>query len=550
MSIFFYRKYKAIDTSKKDFLRESLDFIRLTLKDNNISKKLIIKTELLAEEVIMSFTEHSLSKDLIITTKHMLGETSVSISMPGEEFEIFSNDTMTFESNEEVSGEAVRSILLKSYGESFKYNNKKNVNNVRIITDNNQKSIYVTFLALFLGIIMGLIAKLLFPQFLTDGISYYCLEPVKTIFMNSLKIVIAPVVFFSIVSCISQFGSISELGKLGAKVMGMYLVTTVIAVIISIICTKLIQPGAFGFALSGQQDLGVVEVQEVETSLLTTIVNIVPSNFIKPFFESDTLQLIFLAILCGIAVGMIGEYTAILKELFEALNTLFLKITSIITGFIPVAVFCSVTLMIINMDNKSITSIIGYMAQQTISIIVMMMIYGLLVAVIGRLNPLKFYSKAKEGMLTSFTLSSSSAAMPTNMRVCTNKLGISPKVCSFSIPLGATVNMDGTCIYLTIAAMFLARAFGVDITSAQMQTLFLTIVLLSLGAPGVPGSAIVCLGIVLKTINVPIDAISLILPVYPLMDMMDTMSNTTGDMATALIVARNENLLDLEKYNS
>ena len=180
----------------------------------------------------------------------------------------------------------------------------------------------------------------------------------------------------------------------------------------------------------------------------------------------------------------------------------------------------------------------------------MMCIYGLLILIIGRLNPFKFFKNDKEGIFTSLTLSSSSAAMPTNMRICTEKLGVSPKVANFSIPLGATINMDGVCIYLTVIGLFLAKAYGITIDLPSLISLTFTIIMLSLGAPGVPGCAFICLGVVAESLNIPIEALSLIIAINPILDMTDTMSNTTGDMATTVIVARKEGLLDLEKYNS
>jgi Na+/H+-dicarboxylate symporter len=153
-------------------------------------------------------------------------------------------------------------------------------------------------------------------------------------------------------------------------------------------------------------------------------------------------------------------------------------------------------------------------------------------------------------MLTSFTLSSSSAAMPTNMKICKELFGISPKVCNFSIPLGATVNMDGTCIFLTITGLFLARAYGVTVPDSIMVPLAITIILLSLGCPGIPGASLVCLCVVLADLGVPIEAIGLIMGINPFLQMANTMSNTTGDVAASLIVARSEGLLDLETYNS
>ena len=369
--------------------------------------------------------------------------------------------------------------------------------------------------------------------------------------MNSLKIVIAPVVFFSIVTCISQFKNVAELGRLGAKVMGMYMLTTVIAVLLGTGVFQLLHPGEWGFALTGGVEAAAVTVDtSVDTSLLHTIVNIVPSNFFVPFVESDTLQLIFLAVLCGIAVGMVGEYSGILKEFFEACNSLFLTITGILARVIPVAVFCSIALLVLQLGGNSLFFVLGAGAAHIFAIFCMICIYGLLILILGRLNPLTFFRKNREGMLTSFMLSSSSAAMPTNLKICTEKLGISPKVCNFAIPLGATINMDGTCIYLCTMGLFLARAYGVNVPPSSLLSLAITVILLSLGAPGVPGVGLVCLGVVLTAMNVPIEAIGLVIGINPILDMCNTMSNTTGDVAASLIVAKNEKLLDEKVFRS
>lgn len=331
----------------------------------------------------------------------------------------------------------------------------------------------------------------------------------------------------------------------------MYMMTTVVAVFLALGVFMVIQPGVPGFALKQVSDIAAVSVDtNVDTSLLSTIINIIPSNAIRPLLDSDTLQIIFLGVLCGIAVGMIGPYTAVLQELFEAFNMLCQTLTTLIARLIPLVVFCSVAMMASDMDGGSLSSVLGYTLTLILVIGLMIAVYGLLILIMGRLNPLKFFKKSKEGMLTSFTLSSSSAAMPTNMRVCTDKLGISPKVCSFSIPLGATINMDGTCIALTIGGLFLARAYGVAVSGSAMVSLVLTIILLSLGCPGVPGAALVCLGVVLNNLGVPVEAIGIIMAVNPFIDMFVTMSNTTGDMTTALVVAKSENLLDLKMYNS
>ena len=391
--------------------------------------------------------------------------------------------------------------------------------------------------------------KFAMPDAMCTATCDYLLSPVSSMFMSALKIVIAPVVFFSIVSCISSFGDLSELGRIGARVMGMYLITTVIAVFMSYGLSIILNPGKFGAALAmgGMESVDVNT--DVDTSLLHTIINIVPDNLVKPFLEADTLQLIFLAVLIGVAVGRIGKYTPVLSEFFEACNSLFLTLTTIIANFIPVAVFCSVALMLVNLGGESFISVFGFFATVVAAIFIMLIVYGLLILILTGLNPITFYKKNREGMITSFTLSSSSAAMPVNIRTCTDKLGISPKVCNFSIPLGATINMDGTCIGLVIGGLYLAKMYGVEVPTAMIAPLALTIILLSLGCPGVPGSGLVCLGIVLNQLGVPVEAMGLIIAINPIRDMFSTMSNTTGDVACALITASKEGLLDKEIYN-
>ena len=546
---------KEFTVGSESFLQDSTDFIRDSLTSLEIERKNVIRTELLAEETIVQLIRHA-EEDAVLHVRihRFLGEASITLIMSGEEFDITAGDAELFDGLDEKEDaeaeEAIRSIVMRSYGERFKYRHKNHINQVRILTGQAERSMLMfTMAALVLGLLFGLLAKLVFPAVLTNGLSTYLLTPVKTIFMNALKIIIAPVVFFSIVTCISQFNSILELGRLGAKVMGIYILTTVIAVILGIGITMLVQPGEWAFALSGGVQAAEVAVDtSIDTSILSTIVNIVPSNFIAPFLQSDTLQIIFLAVLCGLAVGLIGEYTKVLKDLFEAFNSLFLSITTMIAGFIPAAVFCSVALLVIDLGGSSLLSVLGAAMTHILAILCMLCVYALLILIIARLNPLTFFRKNREGMLTSFTLCSSSAAMPTNLRTCTDKLGISPKVCNFSIPLGATVNMDGTSIYLAVMGLFLARAYGVAVVPSSLFSLALTIILLSLGAPGVPGAGLVCLSVVLGELNVPVEAIGLIIAIDPIMDMFITMSNTTGDVMAALVVAKSEKMLDAEKY--
>ena len=551
----FINRKEQFDAGSRDSITKGVQFIEDTLKSIGIDSKLIMKTLLTSEEVLDQFIQHAKEgSGISIRVRRSFGDAEVYINCAGTEFDpgsIGTSESDLDQLDDDDARRAIQSIILKAQGERLKFSYKNGINRVRIQTGQNGRSMLVnTIIAMIAGGLFGVLLSFVFPQVITDICCTYLLNPFKTMFMNALNIIIAPVVFFSIVTCVSQFKDISELGRVGAKVMGMYMFTTLIAVTIAVCAFLIIRPGEYGFALSLEDMSQTISVDtDVDTSLLHTIVSIVPNNFVRPFLEADTLQIIFLALICGIAVGMIGQYSHILQGFFEACNSLFLTITTMIARFIPLVVFCSVALMIVELGGTSFLSVLGMAGTVIITMLCMMIIYGLLVLVMGHLNPLTFFKKNREGMLTSFTLCSSSAAMPVNMKTCTDKLGISHKICSFSIPLGATINMDGACIFLTIGGLFLARAYAIEISPTMMASLIVTIILLSLGAPGVPGSGLVCLGVVLAALGVPIEAIGIVMAIDPILDMFSTMSNTTGDVAATLIVAKKEKLLDLQKFN-
>lgn len=546
----FQKKDLILLQKDGNIIENATSFVHETLTELKVDKRHRVRTELLCEETITQLTEHAeAGASLHVRVINSPAKVSILLDMRGDEFDMSSDASLEgLDPGDASSLDAIRAIILKAYGENFKYSHARNENRVRILIEKPTSMLFYTLFAMALGLLFGVLSGYVFPAQVTDVVSHYALVPVRTIFMNALKMIIAPVVFLSILTSFSQYGSLSEFGKLGAKVMAMYFSTSVIAVLLGIGLSQVIRPGAPGFALGG--DVAAYEPGNImaEASLLNTIVGIVPSNFVSPFLESNTLQLIFLAVICGIALGMIGNYARVLREIFEALNSLFLTVTTLITGFIPVVVFCSVSLLVINLKLSDMGAILGICGLQLLAVICMLCIYGLMILFIGRLNPLVFYRNIREGMLTSFSLSSSSAAMTTNLRICREKLGISPRVCNFSIPLGATVNMDGTCLYLTVFGLFLARAYDVSVDQTQLVSLAVTVILLSLGAPGVPGAGLLCTAVVLNAIGVPVEAIGLIIAVNPIIDMLDTMNNTTGDMAVSLVAAKSEGMLDRDVY--
>lgn len=537
------RKIYTIDSKN---IAGGMDHVDKALADLHYDRSRLIKARLVMEETLVTLSEYSpADAKTKIVIREFLGGITVEFATEGKAFDITSFDSEQPDFAE--SEEAIRNILLRSYGDAWKYYHKDYVNHVKITLKKIEKlSVYLTLCSLFCSVLFGLVMKNTAPEFVNKGIDTYFCTPVKTMFVNALKMISVPVVFFSITSCLSSFKNVADVGRTGVKVLLLYLFTTVIAILVGTGIFYLIRPG--GEALvSGASE---VALAGADTSILHIITGIVPSNIVSPFAEADMLQIIFLAVLCGIAVGMIGEYSQRLKEMIEACNQLFLKITVIIVKTTPLAVFCSMTSLVLTTGTDTLISLLGFVVTFILGLVCMIAVYAVLVLLMAGLNPLVFLKKYAPTMLTAFTLSSSNAAMPFNMKACKEDLGISPSVYSFSIPMGATMNMDGTCVYLMAGALFLAKIYGMPVAGSMLVPMFISAFVLSIGAPGVAGSAFICLSVLTAQIGLPAEAVSIVMGIDPLMSMFRTLSNCTGDVAVSLIVAKTEKKVNEEVYYS
>lgn len=542
----------------KNSLTEIVEYIEENLKAFGIKQKECIKALLTVEEAAGSLIEHcdanASDEKLTVIIKKSLGNISIELSAKGADYPLA--DDMASASltglNDEDEGiqDSIRNILLGSLANDLKYKHHNGINYIKMTLFRSKRAfLYQTLGAMFAAIILGLIFSLFVPSDINTFINKTILVRIKTMYMNSLKMVVAPVVFFSIVSCIVQFSDLSSLGRIGGKIIGIYLCTTAIAIGVGIGIFYLIAPGNMASSFTNIADASSITSQTMEVSILDTIVGIVPSDIINPFLKANMLQLIFMAVLCGIATGMLGKYSQNLTDLFNACNDLFLKITTLIIKLMPVAVFCSIMSMVITMGIETILGILKILGVFIVGLFSMMIIYCLLILILGRLNPIPFVKKYCPVMLQVFSMASSNASIPVNMDACEKKLGIGKKVFSLSIPIGATINMDGTCVYLSVFALCLARAYGVDISGSAMLSMIISIFVLSIGAPGIPGSGLICLSVLLTQMNVPVEAVGIIMGIDSLCGMFRTMSNCLGDVAVSTIVAKSEGELDIERYN-
>ena len=547
-------KKTMVFPAKQEAVGEVAEKISRFLKDLGADTGESIKTLLVLEEALGGLVEHAApGSELKVVISRFMGKIDLEISVPGEDYDPARSMKEVPDLLDNIPGDAIqnaiRGILLSAYGQDMKFRHKYGKNHVRMtVLKSKRILLYRTLIALILGILTGLILMRTGNTGFNAALNKYLLVPVKTLFLNSMKAIVAPVVFFSIVSCISRFSNLADLERVGAKVFISYLCTSVIATAVGLGTFFLLKPG---IVLPGVQAAAKEQVQSsIGDAALESIIGIVPDNFIKPFLESNMLQLIFLAVLCGIAVGLIGEYSEPLRNLMEACNEMFLRIITMIMLFIPAAVFCSVSSLIISVGVDTLLSLLGIAGSFIFGIFCMMIIYCLILILFGRLNPLTFIKKYFSTMLQVFSIAASTPSIPVNMKACEEKLGIDRKVYSLSIPLGATVNMDGTCVLLAVQTLALAKMYGVPVTGASVFSLAISILVFSIGAPGVPGSLMIIMAALLSQLNVPVEGLEIVIGLAPFLGMFLAASNCLGDVIVTAVVARSEGLMDVQRYNS
>ena len=522
------------------------------VEDKNLKKALHCAEEA-AGSLIDYIPEDGEDCQITAVYRKRLGTIGIELIAPGREYSPADNmASARIEMDAEADTlKTIRNLMLLSMASDLKYKNRDGKNHIRMILSQARHAfLFMTLGAMILAIIIGLIISNALPADVCTMLNSNIFEPVKTLYMNTLKMVVAPVVFFSIISCIIQFSDLSALGRIGAKVFGLYLITTVIASFVGVGMFYLFQPGNIAMAEHAEAGVSAITSQASSVSVADTIMGIIPTNIVDPFLKSNMLQLIFMAILFGIATAMLGKYVSSVKELLKELNDLFLRVTTMIIKVMPIAVFCSIMSMMLTMGVESLISVLGIVGTFIVGLICMMIVYCLLMVVVGRMNPLPFLRKYAPVMIQVFSMASSNASIPVNMEACDKKLGIDRKIFSLSIPLGATVNMDGTCVHMAVFALALAKIYGVELSVGAIASMIFSIIVLSVGAPGIPGSGLICLSVLLTQIGVPVEALGLVMGIDSFIGMFRSMSNCLGDVAVSTVVAKSEGLLNQEVYRS
>ncbi|WP_339523766.1 dicarboxylate/amino acid:cation symporter [Pseudomonas sp. EA_35y_Pfl2_R111] len=391
-------------------------------------------------------------------------------------------------------------------------------------------------IGLGLGVLTGVVFK-------ADAL---VLAPIGTLFLNAIKMLIVPLVFVSLVAGITAMSDSAKLGRISVKTIAIYLVTTAFAVSIGLLFGALFAPGeGMNMVASGIQEA------KQAPSLVQILVGLVPTNPVTAFAEGNILQIIVFAIALGVSMNLIGEKAAPAVKLFDSLAEVFYKLTDLVMRCAPIGVFALIAGVVASHGIEvllPLASVIGviYLA----SIAHMLLVYGGLLAMLARLSPLRFFKGVAPALAVAFSTSSSAGTLPVSIECARKNLGVSQGVAGFVLPVGATINMDGTAIYQGVLALFIAQAFGVDLNGGQYLMIILTATLASIGTAGVPGAGLIMLGLVLTSVGLPLEGVALIAGIDRILDMARTTVNVAGDLMTTTLVGSSEKELDRDIYNS
>lgn len=388
------------------------------------------------------------------------------------------------------------------------------------------------FIALVLSVVVGLMAGEPALPFIN-----WWIAPIGTIFINLIKMMIVPVVFFSLVVGMTSIGDTKKLGRIGVKTVGLYLCTTAVAILIGFGIAGLFHPG---IGLSMTSD-AAVKVKEAP-GIMQVLVGMIPANPVDTMAKAQILPLIVFSLFVGIGIVSVGgDKGSLLIKFFDAAAEVSYRIIGIIMNFAPIGVF-ALLLPVVAKNGPAVLlplmSVIGCVAIGCV--IHAVAVYSTLARLWGGHSPLEFFKAMSEAMLIGFTTCSSAATLPVNMKNCQEKLGVSREVSSFVLPLGATINMDGTALYMGVCSLFIANVFGVDLTMGQMLMIILTGTLASIGTAGVPGAGLIMLAMVLQTAGLPLEGLALVAGIDRVLDMFRTCLNITGDSAVTIVMDQEE----------
>ncbi|MDD8059684.1 MULTISPECIES: dicarboxylate/amino acid:cation symporter [Shewanella] len=399
-----------------------------------------------------------------------------------------------------------------------------------------------------LGIVFGLMLRNMLPdsQFIQEYITDGFLHVIGTIFISSLKMLVVPLVFISLVCGTSSLSDPSKLGRLGGKTISFYLFTTAIALTVAILAAVIVHPGNASLAGNALE----YSVKDAP-SLSEVLINIVPTNPMQAMSEGNMLQIILFAVIFGFAISHIGERGTRVASFFNDLNEVIMRVVTLIMQLAPYGVFALMAKLSLTLGLETFGSVVKYFFLVVAVLLIQgLVVYPTLLKLFSGLSPLMFLRKIRDVQLFAFSTASSNATLPVTIETCEHRMGVDNKIASFTLPLGATLNMDGTAIMQGVATVFIAQVFGIELSIMDYATVVVTATLASIGTAGVPGVGLIMLAMVLNQVGLPVEGIALIIGVDRMLDMIRTAVNVTGDAVGTVIIAKSEGEFNQDTFNN
>jgi proton glutamate symport protein len=415
-----------------------------------------------------------------------------------------------------------------------------------------QKRPWGVFLAIFLAILFG---SWMGAQATLFGVSLYTIvDAIGTIFLNALTLVSVPLVSSSIITGIARIGNEGAFGRLGAKMFTFYIGTSLLAILTGLLFVNLINPGSFQPIQAPVEEFSALKekiIQQDSKSFIQVLISIVPSNILAAFSRGEMLGLIFFSLLFGYSLSKIEAHPAsILQGFFQGIFQAMIRMTHIIMKFLPIGVFCLVSKVFMTTGFQSLKPAALFFATVMLGLIVFMFVgLPVLLKLVAKVNPIRHFKAMAPALVTAFSTSSSAATLPITIDCVEKRAGVSNRICSLVVPLGTSINMSGSALYECVAAIFIAQAYGMDLSFATQFLIVLMALIASIGVAGIPSASLVGLIVILKVIGLPLDGIGLFIAVDRLLDMCRTTVNVFSDSCCAILVARSEGEKDVLSKN-
>ena len=530
-------------TLNRENLSDAQSEIEQQLSQLKIERKDILRTQLLVEEIFLRMVNNAdVEQATIRVVKNFFGNVQVKMSATGTPYdplvEVFDID--------EDDDEYYRTLILKANRQKMSWLYEKNQNVVTInVQSETNLQMKLTLGGMFGGLICGVFMKEIFSTETIKLFNDSLITPLNTMFLDALGLVIAPVIFFSVLCGVNGMGAGAGIGRVGSKLIGLYTSTSVIASIVGLFIAK-------SFFSSGVPQVGTIVAAQsseaYEFSMTKFIVDIIPSNMVSPIADRNLLQVIFIAVFFGLALNALGNKAKLLQDFANVCNEFFTKLVGMIVFFVPMIAFFAMMQLASDTDFAMILTMGKLVVGLLICSVAILLMYAILIRFVGKISPMPFLKKIPSLWAIPFATSSSAVTMPFTMNFCTKKLGVAEKISSFSIPIGTTVNMNGGCFYLPIAVIMFLKMYDVEVDFNAIIIILTMTLSLSVAGPAVPNASVIGILTITSTFGVPNDIAGLLFCISTVCERIVTCFNVTGDVASAVVLSRLENSTDEKIY--